>query len=450
MSKVIKIRKGLNIRLKGKAEKIIVKSEKSDLYAIKPIDFLNIRPKLTVKVGDSVKAGTVLFFNKYMPEVLFTSPVSGTVKSINRAERREIQEVVIEPDLEIKYETFTKADPKTLNREQVVENMLKSGLWPMIRQRPYGIIANPKDQPKSIFISAFDTSPLAPDYDFIVQGNNEDFQVGIDALSKLTDGKIHLNVNADYPPSDVFTKTRNVQINQFTGPHPAGNVGVQIHHLDPVHKNQVVWTVNAQDVINLGRLFNKGIYDASRIIALTGSEVLNPRYFKTMIGASVKKLIEKNVQEGNLRYISGNPLTGKKIPFDGYIGFYDSQITVLPEGDYYEFLGWGMPGFNKFSASRSFFSWINTDREYLVDTNYHGGERAYVITGQYEKVLPMDILPVHLIKSIMVEDIDRMENLGIYEVVEEDFALCEFVCTSKTEVQSIIRKGIDLMIKETS
>lgn len=450
MSKVIKIKKGLDIRLKGKAEKIMVKAEKAEYYAVKPIDFKNIRPKLTVKVGDSVKAGTVLFYNKYLPDVRFTSPVSGLVHAVNRGERRAILEVVIEPDQDMQYESFLKADPKTLSREQITENLLKSGLWPMIRQRPYGIIANPADKPKSIFISAFDTAPLAPDNDFIVKGNVEDFQAGIDAILKLTDGKVHLNVNADYPPSDVFTKTQSVQINKFTGPHPAGNVGVQIHHLDPVHKNSLVWTINPQDVITIGRLFLKGVYDASRIIALTGSEVLHPRYFKTMIGATIKNIIANNTATGNLRYISGNPLSGTKIPFDGYIGFYDSQVTVLPEGDKYEFFGWGMPGLNKFSASRAFFSWLNADKEYVIDTNYHGGERAYVMTGQYEKVVPMDILPVHLIKSIMVEDIEKMESLGIYEVIEEDFALCEFVCTSKIEVQSILKKGIELMIKETS
>jgi Na+-transporting NADH:ubiquinone oxidoreductase subunit A len=450
MSKVIKIKRGLDIRLKGKAEKIVVKAENAEIYAVKPIDFLYIRPKLTVKIGDKVKAGTVLFFNKYLPDVRFTSPVSGTIKAVNRGERRAILEVLIEPDREMQYESFLKADPASLTREQIIDNLLKSGLWPMIKQRPYGIIANPEAKPKSVFISAFDTSPLAPDFDFIVQGNQEAFQAGINALAKLTEGKVNLNVNADYPPSDVFSKAGNVQLNQSTGPHPAGNVCVQIHHLDPVHKNSVVWTVNPQDVITIGRLFLKGVYDASRIVALTGSEVLNPKYYKTMIGASIKNLITNNTKEGNLRYISGGPLTGLKIPFDGYIGFYDSQVTVLPEGNHFEFLGWGMPGFNKFSASRAFFSWINTDRDYVIDTNYQGGERAYVMTGQYEKVLPMDILPVHLIKSIMVEDIDRMENLGIYEVVEEDLALCEFVCTSKIEVQSIIRKGIDLMIKETS
>ena len=296
MSKVIKIKKGLDIRLKGKAEKIMVKAENAELYAVKPIDFLYIRPKLTVKVGDKVKAGTVLFYNKYLPDVRFTSPVSGTIKAVNRGERRAILEVLIEPDKEMEYETFLTADPVSLTREQVIDNLLKSGLWPMIKQRPYGIIANPETKPKSIFISAFDTSPLAPDYDFIVQGNHEAFQAGINALAKLTEGKVNLNVNADYPPSDVFTKTRNVQLNQFTGPHPAGNVGIQVHHLDPVHKNSLVWTVTPQDVITIGRLFLKGVYDASRIVALTGSEVLNPKYYKTLIGASIKNLVANNIK----------------------------------------------------------------------------------------------------------------------------------------------------------
>ncbi len=450
MSKLIKIRKGLDIRLKGKAEKILIKAENAELYAVKPIDFLYIRPKLTVNVGDFVKAGTVLFYNKFLPDVRFTSPVSGTVKAINRGERRVIHEVVIESDKVIQYETFLKADPATLSKELIIDNLLKSGLWPLIKQRPYGIIANPAQMPKSIFISAFDSSPLGPDYDFILQGQNEAFQAGINALQKLTDGKVHLNINADYPASEVFTKARNVQVNKFSGPHPAGNVGVQIHHLDPVHKNSLAWTVNPQDLVTIGKLFLTGVYDASRTIALAGSEVLNPRYYKTMMGASIKNLITGNLREGKLRFISGGPLTGRRIPFDGYLGYYDSHVTVLPEGDNFEFFGWAKPGFNKYSASRAFFSSINKKEGYLIDTNYHGGERAYVMTGQYEKVLPMDILPVHLLKSIMVEDIDRMENLGIYEVIEEDFALCEFVCTSKTEVQSVIRKGIDLMIKETN
>ncbi len=448
MPEVIKIKKGLDINLKGKAEKIFIQSDPSETFAVKPIDFTGIFPKLTVKVDHDVKAGSPLFFNKYKPEVIFTSPVSGKVVAINRGERRRILEVVIQVDKEIRYESFIKANPSDLGREQIIENLLESGLWPFIRQRPYHIIANPEDEPKAVFISTFDTAPLAPDYDFALKNEAQPFQTGIDALSKLTSGKVHLSLNGTYPPSRVFVEARNVELHYFRGQHPAGNVGVHIHHIDPVNKGDIVWFVNPQDVVSIGRLFEKGIYDASRIVVLSGSEIKSPRYYKTKIGASITNFVEGNVETGNLRYISGNVLTGLKIPKDGYIGFYDSQITVIPEGDYYEFLGWGLPGFEKYSVSRSFFSWLAPKKEYRIDTNLKGGRRAFVMTGEYENVFPMDIYPVQLLKAILVEDIDLMENLGIYEVAEEDFALCEFVCTSKTDVQSIIRQGIDLMIKE--
>ncbi|MCK4663928.1 MAG: Na(+)-translocating NADH-quinone reductase subunit A [Bacteroidales bacterium] len=448
MSKIIKLKKGLNIKLKGKAEKILIKTEITDTYAIKPPDFINITPKLAVKIDDEVKAGSPLFYNKHLPEMLFTSPVSGKVIAINRGERRKILEVVVKPNNEIKYEDFGKANPLELSKEQITEKLLKSGLWQFIRQMPYAIIANPEDQPKSIFISAFDTAPLAPDYDFVIHDEPDIFQKGIDALSKLTNGKIHLNINSNYPPSKVFTKAKSVQINRFSGPHPAGNVGIQIHHIDPVNKGEIVWYLNPQDVLTIGRLFNKGILDASRTIALAGSEVMNPRYYRTMYGASIEGIVKDNIKGNNVRYISGNVLTGSKISSKGYIGFYDSLITVIPEGNQYEFLGWALPGFNKYSFSKTFFSSLVPNRKYRINTNYQGGKRAFVMTGQYEKVLPMDILPVHLLKSILVEDIDKMEQLGIYEVAEEDFALCEFICTSKIEVQSILREGINLMIKE--
>jgi len=450
MSKVVKLRNGLNIRIRGKAEKIFVKSDLAEKYALQPTNFPGLTPKLTVKVDDVVKAGTPLFYDKYRPEVLFTSPVSGKVSAINRGERRRILEVVVDADREIQYETFRQADPSGLSREEVIENLLKSGLWPYIRQRPYAIIANPADTPKAIFISCFDTSPLAPDYDFIVKEEAESFQKGIDALSKLTSGKVHLGLNADYPPSNVFNQAKGVEVTFFKGKHPAGNVGVQIHHIDPVNKGDVVWYLYPQDVITIGRLFSKGVVDMSRIVALTGSEVKNTRYYKTMTGASIKDMVKDNVEEGELRYISGNVLTGSKIYNEGYVGFYDSQITVIPEGNFCEFLGWSMPGFNKYSVSRTFLAWLMPGKEFRINTNLKGGNRAFVLTGQYEQVIPMDILPVQLLKAIIVEDIDLMENLGIYEVAEEDFALCDFVCVSKIETQTIIRKGIDLMIRETT
>jgi Na+-transporting NADH:ubiquinone oxidoreductase subunit A len=450
MSDIIKIRKGLNINLRGKAEKIFIKAKRAELYAIKPTDFHNIVPKLVVKIDDHVKAGSALFFDKKHPDIKFTSPVSGRVHAINRGDRRSILEVVIAPDDVIEYESFVKADPLSLDREQIIRNLLDSGLWPTIRQRPYNIIADPATTPKSIFISAFDTAPLAPDYDFVVKGCEPEFQLGINALMKLTSGKIHLNVDSTYPPSAVFTKAVGVQINWFKGPHPAGNVGTQINKIEPINKGDLIWTVSPQDVIGIGRLFLNGLYDASRIVALAGSEVLKPKYYKTIAGACLRSIIEGNVTSGNIRYISGNVLTGTRIDINGFIGYYDSQITVIPEGAHFEFLGWLAPGLKKFSLSRSFLSWLTPDKEYVIDSNLHGGRRALMITGDFERVFPFDIYPMQLIKAIIIEDIELMEKLGIYEVAEEDFALCEFIDTSKTDIQAIIRKGLDLMIREMS
>lgn len=450
MSKVIKIKKGLNISMLGTAEKIIKKADQAEFYAVKPTDFIGIRPKLVVKVGDKVKAGSPIFYDKFQPEVQFTAPVSGEIVEINRGERRVILEIVIKADTTIEYENFKVGKPKDLSKEQIVETLQKSGLWPSIRQRPYSTIANPTDNPKAIFISAFDSAPLAPDMDYIAKDCVSCFQNGIDVLSKLTDGKIHLNINAEYPAADTFSNAKGVEINKFIGPHPSGNVGIQINKIDPINKGDIVWYTYPQEIITIGRLFETGIYDATKIVALSGSEVKKPKYYKIINGASIKNIAQDNINEGEQRYISGNVLTGSKIAKDGYVGYYDNQITVIPEGNYYEFFGWALPGFKKHSASRAVFSWLIPGRKYKLDTNFHGGNRAYVMTGEYEKVFPMDIYPVQLIKSILIEDIDKMEQLGIYEVDEEDFALCEYVCTSKTEVQSIIRTGLDLMRKEMS
>ena len=448
MLKTIRLRKGLNIRLKGTAEKIFIKTARTEFFAIKPPDFHYITPKMEVKVNDKVKVGSILFHDKYRPDILFSSPVSGVVEEIKRGERRRILEVIIKADEKDEFIDFGKADPVSISKEDIINKLLKSGLWPFIRQRPYGIIANPADTPKSIFISAYNSAPLAPDCDYVVTGEEKSFQTGIYALSKLTNGKIHLNVNGKYPPSPVYAKAKNVQLNSFIGKHPAGNVGVQIHHIDPINKGDIVWYLYPQDVITIGRFFKKGIYDTNRIVALTGSEVEKPRYFKTSMGACIKEIIKDNIKSDNVRFISGDVLTGTKIIADGFLSFYDTQLTVIPEGNQYEMFGWLLPGFKKFSISRTFLSWLMPDRKYTVNTNLHGGKRAFVITGEYEKVLPMDIYPMQLLKAIMVEDIDKMEQLGIYEVIEEDFALCEFVCPSKTEIQSIIRKGLDLIKKE--
>lgn len=450
MSKTITIKQGLNINLQGEAEKIIAEVDAGH-FAIKPIDFHGVFPKLLVHEGDKVKAGTQIFYDKYRDNIKFSSPVSGTVKEIRRGAKRVLLEVSIEADATQTFVDFGKADPNSLKREAVVEKLLESGVWPVIRQRPYTVIANPKDDPKAIFISGFDTAPLGVDYDLIVHGQGETFQAGVDALKKLTSGTVHLNLPAGDANSKVFTNSKNVQINYFSGPHPAGNVGTQINKIDPINKGEVVWHLRPQEVITIGRLFLEGVYNAEKIIALTGSEVKNPKYYKTKVGASIAEFIKNNIVQDNVRYISGNALTGRKIDRNGYIGFFDSQITVLPEGNYFEFFGWALPGFGKFSFSKSFPTFLNgKNKKYRLDTNLHGGERAFVMTGEMEKVFPFDIYPMQLIKSIMVDDIDAMEKLGIYEVDEEDFALVEYIDTSKTDIQEIVRKGIDMMRKEMS
>jgi Na+-transporting NADH:ubiquinone oxidoreductase subunit A len=448
MSKSVKIKKGLNIRLKGAAGKILAGAIPSALFAIKPSDFPSITPRLNVKPGDQVKAGTTIFHDKSRPELKFASPVSGTVRAVNRGEKRILLEVVIERSGD-DYIQFGKSDPGAMSRQQIKEKILEAGLWPVIRQRPYHIIANPSSAPKSIFISAFDSSPLAPDLNFVSDNTDtHDFQTGLDVLKKLTDGKVNLVLDGSSEPSSLLKNTSGVDIHWFTGPHPAGNVGIHIHHLDPVNKGESVWYVNLQDVAVIGTLFNHGICKPDRIIALAGSEVINPQYYRTRSGASVRELISGNISEGKVRIISGNVLTGTSAGLDGYLGFYDNMITVIPEGDYFEFFGWAMPGLKKYSFSRTFLSSLAGKKDYRLDTNIHGGHRAFVLTGQYEKVVPMDIYPMQLLKAILAEDIDNMENLGIYEIAEEDFALCEFICPSKTEIQSIVRKGLDLMVKE--
>jgi Na+-transporting NADH:ubiquinone oxidoreductase subunit A len=451
MSKYIKIKRGLNIKLAGEADTIYSNLQLPEICALKPDNFKDITPKLLVKQGDEVQAGTALFLDKNNELVKFCSPVSGEIIDITRGEKRKILEVKILADKKLNYIEFKKGNPRDLSREEIIELLLNTGAWPLIRQRPFGIIAKPNEKPKSIFISAFDTNPLAPDNEFIVQGNNADFQTGLDALQKLTDGKVHLNIKANSANSKIFEDAKGVVINKISGPHPSGNVGVQIHHIDPISKGQVVWFLYPQDVLIIGRVFNQGKFDASRIIALTGSQVKNPKYYKTVIGCNVKTILtDSGLKEGKNRIISGNVLTGHRIPADGFLDFYDSQITVIPEGNEPEFMGWLRPGFEKLSMSRTFFSWLTPNKKHELNTNMHGEERPFVVTGEYEKVLPMDIYPVQLLKSILVGDIEMMENLGIYEVVEEDFALCEFVCTSKIESQDIIKKGLELIRKELS
>ena len=450
MSKVITLRKGLDINLQGKPQASVSDAPQAALYGVSPLDFEGVTPKLLVKAGERVKAGTPLFFDKNDQRVLFTSPVSGCVAEIVRGEKRKVLAVTVTPDAERQYEDFGPADPTASSREEIVEKLLRSGLWPMIVQRPYGIIADPSDEPRAIFVSAFDSAPLAPDYNFALREERSNLQTGIEVLRKLTAGKVHLSVRAG--AEGDMPSLGGVELHTFRGKHPAGNVGVQIHHIAPVNKGEKVWTVNIQDLVIIGRLFNTGHADMTRTIAVTGSEVEKPAYVRTIAGARVDSILGGNVkaqQEGDsVRIISGNVLTGTKTAMDGFLGYYANQLTAIPEGDKYELLGWAMPRLGKFSVSRAYFSWLCPKKAYRLDTNMNGGERPFVVTGLYEKYLPMDIYPMYLLKACLAGDIDKMENLGIYEVVEEDFALCEVVDPSKIDIQQIIRDGINLMIRE--
>jgi Na+-transporting NADH:ubiquinone oxidoreductase subunit A len=451
MSKTIKLRKGLDIRLLGEAEKVKTSVDAPVTVALKPTDFHLLTPKMEVKVGDKVKAGTIVFHNKYNDRVKFVSPVSGEIADIVRGAKRRIMEIIIKADSEVQYESATAPALEGMNRDEVKATLLKTGLWPFIKQRPIDIIANPDETPKAIFISGFDSAPLAPDMDFIVHGQDEFVQKGIDVLSKLTDGKIHLNIKGNGAPDAAFMNAKGVQINNVYGKHPAGNVGIQIHHIDPINKGESVWFINPQDLIILGKYFATGQFDASKIIALTGSEVKNPKYIKTIIGTHISNLVKDNVDDGNNRFISGNALTGEKIDANGYLGYYDNQITVIPEGDQLKFVltkGWMGPGFDKFSNSMLFPTWLTGGKKFRLDTNTNGEERGFVVTGEMEKVFPMDIYPMFLVKAIMVNDIDAMEQLGIYEVAPEDLALCEYVCTSKVNIQSVVREGLDVIYEE--
>ncbi|MEM7550024.1 MAG: Na(+)-translocating NADH-quinone reductase subunit A [Bacteroidota bacterium] len=452
MSKTIKLKKGFDINLKGKAEKMIGDTVIAETYALKPTDFPSItRPKLLVKEGDNVKAGTPVFFDKMMEDVYYCSPVSGEIAEIKRGAKRKLLEVVILADKQVEFESLKKWDNSSLKqaeKKDLIEALTKGGVWPHIIQRPYGIVANPEDEPLNIYISGFDSHPLAPDYGFALKDDKESFQAGLSVLAKLTAGKVHLNLNADGEVSQLYQGLNDVEINHFQGAHPVGNVGVQIHHLKPINKGDIVWTVSPIGVVEIGRLISQGQYNTEKLISVAGSEVKSPKYMKIYAGTAIKKVVEGNIEGDHVRYISGNPLTGEKIALEGYLGFYHNQISVIPEGDYHEMFGWILPSAKKLSFQRAFglLSFLNgKNKEYELDTNTRGEKRAFVQTGVFEKVTPMDILPVHLLKAIMAEDYDEMEALGIYEVIEEDLALCEFVDVSKHDVQKIVREGLDLI-----
>lgn len=448
MANVIRLTKGLDIKLKGVAAEEFFEVEDSERYALVADDYVGITPKMVVKEQDYVKAGSALFVDKNHPEVKFVSPVSGTVNQIERGARRKILSISVVASKTQEYIDFGRKDVEALSVGEIKNLMAESGLMAFVRQRPYDIVSCPEAEPRAVFVSTFDTNPLAPDFEFVLKGEEEAFQTGLTALSKIA--KTYLNIDSTQSAT-ALTEARNVTVSVFEGPHPAGNVGVQINHIAPVNKGEVVWTLSAQSVIYLGRFFLEGHIDFVHPVALTGSEVVHPAYVHLQLGAQLTNVFEGRVTTGkDLRYISGNVLTGRKITADGYLGAYDSQLTVIPEGDeIHEEFGWIAPRLNDLSMNRSYFSWLlGKKKRYALDARIKGGQRHMIMSDEYTKVLPMDILPEYLIKAILAGDIDRMEALGIYEVAPEDFALCEFVCSSKMELQRIVREGLDMLRAE--
>jgi Na+-transporting NADH:ubiquinone oxidoreductase subunit A len=417
--------------------------------AIKPSDFNNLLPKMLLKPGDRVKAGTPLFYNKNNPQILFTSPLSGTVMEVVRSDKRLILEIPVQADAQTEYEDFGRHNPETMQPSDIIALLLKSGLFTFIRQRPYDTIPNPELIPRDIYISTFDSAPLAPDYQFILKDQLMYFQAGVTALSKLTTGKVMLGLDARIA-GNIFSNISHAHITAFKGKHPAGNVGVQIHHTMPINKGELIWYVNPADVAVIGKLLLEGKYIAERLVAVCGPEAARPCYHKVIIGSAASVIPDIKDATDKTRLISGNVLSGSEISSRSFLEHYHHQLTCIPEGNYFELAGWAMPGFGKFSNSGLFFSKLFPKKKYSLDTNFHGGRRPFVMSGQYEKVFPFDIYPVYLLKAIITQDIDKMEALGIYEVSEEDFALCDFVCTSKMETQQIVQQGLELLRKEMS
>lgn len=445
MSDVINLKRGLDIPIKGFAAKEIKKVIVPKAVAVKPTDFRALVPKVLVHEGDRVLAGSPVMADKANPSILLTSPVSGTVKQIVRGEKRKLLEIRIDADKEIEYLDFGITDISKTDAESIRKTLQASGLWAGIVQRPYGIIAGPTAKPKSIFISAFNTAPLACDRDFTFREQMDDIQKGIDTLAKISGAPVHVSCCSQDSP---FRSLKNVTFHTFKGAHPAGNVGVQINHISPINKGDIVWTVSPMILAAIGRLISTGRCDMSRTVAITGPKAVAPAYIKTVCGMQMSEIAEF-VGDANTRIISGDVLTGTSVGKDGYLGFFDDQVSIIAEGNYHEMFGWAKPfRCKKFSFSRSYFSWLTPGKKYDMDTNTNGGERAFVLSDVYAKVFPMDIYPVYLVKAALAQDIDKMEQLGIYEVLPEDLALCEYVCPSKVEIQSIISDGINLMMKE--
>lgn len=450
MTKLIKLKRGLDIPISGKAKETNGGVYVSKQVALIPDYYHGITPKVLVKEGDEVKAGSPVFYNKAIETMNFVSPVSGKIIAVNRGERRKVLSIIIENDEKYTAEKTDIASVDKLSAEDIKSILLKAGYWTYIKQRPYDVIANPAQNPKSVFISTFDSAPAAPNYDFTVGQDLKNFQTGVDVLAKLTSGKVNIGLKNG---NTVFAGTKNAEVTFFEGPHPVGNVGVQINHIDPVNKGEVVWTVNPQDVAAIGKLFTTGTPDFKKTVALTGPEVTDPQYITTVPGTNITELLAGKVTKGaHLRYICGNVLSGLQVNEGDFTEPYSNQISVIKEGDdVHELFGWAMPRFNKFSVSSTYFTGIAKlfgKKSFDYDARLMGGKRAIIMSGEYDKVFPMDVLPEFLIKAMIAGNIDKMEALGAYEVAPEDFALCEFVCTSKLPIQSITRQALDNLRKE--
>ena len=450
MSQTFVLKKGLNIPIAGEAELRVSKTIAPCIVAVRPTDFKGFLPRLLVKEGDSVLCGSPVVADKQNADILLTSPVSGTVKEIVRGEKRKLLAVLIESDGKRQCVDFGVKDAAKLDAGQVRQALLQSGLWPWLVQRPYGILADPDARPRDIFVSTFNTAPLAADATFCFGADVAAAQAGVNALAKLTDGKVYVGLDGN--GKSAFAGLQGCELNCFRGPHPAGNVGVQISHIAPIRKEDTVWTVSLAGLVAIGKLFLTGKYDVRRKVAVTGPMALQPSYVDTLPGTPMQDLAAYfgNTPAEELRVIGGDALSGKVIGAAGYLGFFDTQVTILREGTDPELLGWIRPfRFNQFSADRSYFSWLLPKKKYAMDTNLHGGARAFLMNdGYYGKVLPMDIFPVFLAKACLAGDIEKMEKFGIYEVLPEDLATCEFVDPSKNNIQAMIEQGIDLMLKE--
>lgn len=436
---VFNLKKGYDLCLKGGVESKDAIVKESNLYAVIPDDFQGVIPRLDVKEGDAVKAGDKLYHDRRYAEIAVTSPVTGVVREIRRGDRRKVEAVIIEKS--VTDDSVRKFDV-TGDAKQV---LLDSGLWVCLSQRPYAVVPSPEVRPRDIFVTAFDSAPLAPDFSVVLNGKEKFIQKGVDVLSSLTDGSIYIGVNGEYLP-----KVTGAEVNTFVGPHPAGNVGVQIANVKPVNKGEVVWTLDIVTLARIGELFTTGTVPFDTVVAVTGSEVKTPAYVKCTMGASIADLIADNLnRKDDLRIISGNVLTGNTTNLDGFLRFPYRHVTVIEElSNPGEFMGWASLSPKKFSIYRSFFSWLCPKKCVALDSKLNGGERAIVMSGEYDKMLPMDIYAEFLIKSIIAFEIDKMEQLGIYEVAPEDFALCEFADTSKLELQRIVRDGLDRLRKE--